>query len=183
VAPISRFRQGKDKVVTSHTARRLVVIGGFLLAALAGCGSAPQGTTPPEQPSGPVSTRDLPGTGMVLVDTLGRTLYFTDSETAGGIKCTADCMKLWVPAMAPSDKPQGAGVGVVQRPDGTKQLTYQDKPLYTFTLDSKDKPASGDKASDSFSGVDFTWHAVVVKASVPAPTTTGDGGSGGGSGY
>jgi predicted lipoprotein with Yx(FWY)xxD motif len=172
--------------VTSHTARRLVVIGGFLLAALAACGSEPQGTAAPQQPAGPVSTRDLAGTGTVLVDTLGRTLYFTDSESTGGIKCTADCVRLWVPAMAPSDQPQGAGVGVVQRPDGTKQLTYQDKPLYTFTLDSKDKPASGDRASDSFGGVDFTWHAVVIKAADQAPTPTGgDGGygNGGGGGY
>jgi predicted lipoprotein with Yx(FWY)xxD motif len=180
VAPISQFRQGKDKVVTSHTARRLVVTGGFLLAALAACGSEPQGMPPSQQPAGPVSTRDLPGTGTVLVDTLGRTLYFTDSETAGAIRCTADCVTLWVPATAPSDKSQGAGVGVVQRPDGTNQLTYQDKPLYTFTLDSKDKPAAGHNARDSFGGVDFTWHAVVIKASGPAPTTTVDGGSGGG---
>jgi predicted lipoprotein with Yx(FWY)xxD motif len=158
----------------------MVMVGGILLAALAACGSEPQGTTPPQQPAGPVSTRDLSGTGTVLVDTLGRTLYFNDSEMAGGIKCTADCVTLWIPATAPSDKPQGAGVGVVQRPDGSNQLTYQDKPLYTFTLDSKDKPASGDKASDSFGGVDFTWHAVVVKTSGPAPTTTDDSGSGGG---
>jgi predicted lipoprotein with Yx(FWY)xxD motif len=119
--------------------------------------------------------------GTVLVDTLGKTLYFTDSETAGTIKCTADCATTWIPAMAPSRNPQGAGVGVIQRPEGTDQLTYQDKPLYTFTLDSKDKPASGDNAGDSFGGVAFTWHAVVVKASGPAPSDKD--GSGGGGGY
>jgi predicted lipoprotein with Yx(FWY)xxD motif len=161
------------------------VFGGILLAALAACGSEPQATTPPaQQPAGPVSTLDLPGVGTVLVDTLGRTLYFTDSETAGNIKCTADCAQLWIPAMAPSRNPQGAGVGVIQRPEGTDQLTFQDKPLYTFTLDSKDKPASGHNASDSFGGVAFTWHAVLVKASSPAPTTTDDSGdAGGGGGY
>lgn len=164
--------------MNSHTARRLIVVVGFLMAAATACGSEPQGTTPVGQPgSGPVGTRDLPGVGTVLVDTAGKTLYFTDSDMAGAIKCTAECTQLWVPA-TPSQEPTSTDLGVVQRPDGNSQLTFQNKPLYTFTLDSMDKPASGNNAKDSFGGVDFTWHAAVVKPG-SAPTPTDDGGYGG----
>jgi predicted lipoprotein with Yx(FWY)xxD motif len=119
------------------------------------------------------------------VDNAGKTLYFTDSDMPGAIKCTAECNSLWIPAAAPSGTKLGANMGTVQRPDGTIQLTYQSRPLYTFTLDSKDKPASGNNASDSFAGVDFTWHAVIVSASDQPPTSSDNGGGygGGGGGY
>jgi predicted lipoprotein with Yx(FWY)xxD motif len=148
--------------------------------ALSACGS--------EQPASPsgadlssnaaVSTRDVTGVGTVLVDNAGKTLYFTDSDEAGTIRCTADCLKLWQPAPAP-DKIIGTNLGAVDRPEGTGQLTYQGRPLYTFTMDSADKPASGHNATDSFDGVDFTWHAVILSVS-EAP---GQDDSGGGGGY
>jgi predicted lipoprotein with Yx(FWY)xxD motif len=166
--------------VTSHTARCLAVIGGCLLAALTACGSEPQGTTT-QPPNGAVAMRDLPGVGTVLVDTSGKTLYFTDSDRPGAIKCTGDCNKLWIPSVPPNPNPQGVNLGVVQRPDGTNQLTYQNKPLYTFTLDSKDKPAAGNNANDNFGGMAFTWHAVVLNAA--GTPTTNDGGYPGGGGY
>ena len=167
--------------MTSHTARRWIVVGGILMAALTACSSEQPATQ--QQPaggssSGPVGTRDLPGVGTVLIDTTGKTLYFTDNDMAGNIKCVAQCNQLWIPAVPPSPSPQGSDLGVIQRPDGTNQLTFQNRPLYTFTLDSQDKPASGHNAKDNFGGVDFTWHAAVVKAGA-APTTTGDGGYGG----
>ena len=167
--------------MNSHAARRLLVVCGPLVVALAACGSEQQGTS--AQPMGVVATRDLPGVGAVLVDTAGKTLYFTDSDAPGAIKCTAECAKLWIPAPAPGQDPAGANIGVVQRPEGTRQLTYQDKPLYTFTLDSQDKPASGNNARDSFGGVDFTWHAVIVKQTEQEPTGGDDGGYGEGGGY
>src|SRR3981081_1227248 len=98
MAPISHSDKGKGQVVTSHNARRLVVVGGILLAALAACGSEPPGTQLPA--GGPVSPRDLPGGGTVRVGTAGKTLYFTDSDTGGAIKCTGECTKLWVPVAA-----------------------------------------------------------------------------------
>ena len=169
--------------MNSHIARCLVVVGGILMAGLTACGSEQPGTQPPAGlTGGPLSTRDLPGVGTVLVDTMGKTLYFTDSDTAGAIKCTGDCTTLWIPAAAPQN-PGTADLGVVQRPDGMSQLTFQNKPLYTFTLDSQDKPASGNNAKDSFGGTDFTWHAAVVKAGSQPPATTDPGYGGGGGGY
>jgi predicted lipoprotein with Yx(FWY)xxD motif len=137
---------------------------------------------------GPVQTRDVAGVGTVLADTSGNTLYFTDSESDGSFKCQDDCLSLWIPAAAPGDTVDGAPVpdlGVVQRPDGMKQLAYQNKPLYTFTMDSTDKPASGHNATDSFGGEEFTWRAVVVAGGgQQQPKDDGYGpGYGGGGGY
>jgi predicted lipoprotein with Yx(FWY)xxD motif len=166
-------------------------IGGGLLIAVAlvlsGCGSDQTGSSPGGSgggtANGPVGTKDVPGVGTVLVDTAGKTLYFTDSDQSGAIKCVADCTQLWQPAKAP-DNVLGTNLGKVARPDdGTNQLTYQGHPIYTFSLDSQDKPVSGHNATDSFGGVDFAWHAVIVSASdAPAPTSDG-GGYGGGGGY
>lgn len=167
----------------SHSTRRTIVVGGMLLAALTACGSESPGNQPA---GGGLPTKDLPGVGTVLVDNAGKTLYFTDNDLGGTIKCTGECTSLWIPAAAPSSDAQGSDLGTVQRPDGTSQLTYQNKPLYTFTMDSQDKPASGNNATDSFEGVNFTWHAIVVKSSGPATTGggyEGGGGYGGGGGY
>jgi predicted lipoprotein with Yx(FWY)xxD motif len=166
--------------VNTDVVRRVVGIAGTVTVALAvaACGA--------ESPAGgsgdtTVSTRDLPGVGTVLVDSAGKTLYFTDTDQAGSIKCTADCLELWQPAMAPSDNPTGANeLSVVKRPEGSSQLAYQNKPLYTFTMDSADKPASGHNVSDDFGGVNFTWHAVVVEASGEQPPNNGGGYGGGG---
>jgi predicted lipoprotein with Yx(FWY)xxD motif len=167
--------------VTTHNTRRLVAAGGILLAALTSCGSEPSAGTP-QGLSGAVSMRDLPGLGTVLVDSAGKTLYFTDSDQPGAIQCVAECVQVWLPSVPPNPNPQGVNLGVVQRPEGTSQLTFKNKPLYTFTLDSQDKPASGNNASDSFGGVNFTWHAVILNGNAPAPTTTDGGGYGGGGG-
>jgi predicted lipoprotein with Yx(FWY)xxD motif len=154
------------------TVRRVTLLAcaGLTLAA---CGSQ---STPASQPSGPVATKDLPNVGTVLVDTSGKTMYFTDSEQTGMIRCTADCVSLWFPVPAPSPLPGDVpGLSTVKRPDGSSQLAWQSKPLYTFKLDTADKPASGHNAKDNFSGMDFTWHAAVVG---PAQDSGGSGGGG-----
>lgn len=161
---------------------------GCLLAAaaaltLSACGDDQAASTPGGggTANGVVGTRDVPGVGTVLVDTSGHTLYFTDTEN-GTIKCVAECAQVWHPAKAPNDV-LGSNLGKVSRPDGLNQLTYQGHPVYTFDLDTQDKPVSGNNASDSFGGVSFTWHAVIVSAA--DQPTTGDGGGygGGGGGY
>jgi predicted lipoprotein with Yx(FWY)xxD motif len=169
--------------LNARFARRALAPACLAAAALAlsACGSDQPSSSSGSQANGAVATRDLPGVGTVLVDNAGKTVYFTDSDQAGNIKCVEDCLQLWHPVAAPGQIPQNAPVanlGTVARPDGTSQLAYQSKPLYTFSLDSQDKPASGHNANDSFGGVDFTWHAVIVSASDQPPSN--DGGYGGG---
>ena len=64
-----------------------------------------------------------------------------------------------------------ANLGVIQRPDGTKQVTENGKALYTFTLDSAGT-TKGDNFSDDFTGQHFTWHAVRATGATAAPPAT-----------
>jgi predicted lipoprotein with Yx(FWY)xxD motif len=131
-----------------------------------------------------VSVKQVIGLGNVLVAASGKLLYSPDEEAAGMIRCAGACTSFWTP-LAP-----GTGVaktmsdvghlGVINRPDGTKQVTDNGKPLYTFVLDSPGS-AKGNNFSDSFGGQHFTWHALHAGGTTPspAPTTPNGGGSGG----
>ena len=65
-----------------------------------------------------------------------------------------------------------AGLAVVNRPDGTSQVTYKGAPLYTFAEDTSPGEVNGNGVSDSFNGTDFTWH---VAGDAGTATTTGSG--------
>lgn len=107
--------------------------------------------------------------GPILVDPAGDTLYRTSAETAGGIPgltCVASCTALWHPLLLlPGDLQPvpGAGVpghlGVVSRPDGASQVTWQGSPLYTYTGDLTSGQTNGQ-------GMDHTWSVIQV-----GPTT------------
>jgi predicted lipoprotein with Yx(FWY)xxD motif len=110
-----------------------------------------------------VALRDLSGVGRVLVDPAGRPIYTSDQEANGKIVCSDACTAFWKPVPAAGRMPRGAPgagqLGVITRPDGTKQITADRKPLYTFSEDSPGK-STGDGFSDDFAGRHFTWHVV-----------------------
>jgi predicted lipoprotein with Yx(FWY)xxD motif len=161
--------------------------------ALAACGSgggggvATAGTT-----MSAVSTKDIAGAGTVLVDSSGQALYTPDQEAAGGkILCTGACNSFWMPLTVNGSVSGSSSVpgklGVVQRPDGAMQATYNGAPLYTFTQDQPGE-VTGDGFKDAFDGQQFTWHVISVGSSASSGSTAGGGGStssssGGGSGY
>jgi len=134
--------------------------------------------------SGAVSVQNVSGVGQTLVDASGKTVYFTDQEAGGMIKCTADCLDIWIPIDGTDSAAKAMdGLGVVQRSDtGKSQLTYQGKPLYTFRLDTAAGQHKGNDATDVFAGTSFTWHAATTTAAAPtqAPPSTS---TGGGYGY
>lgn len=166
------------------------------LGALTACGSSSpatssSGTTSPPTAGGMVSVHDVSGVGQALVDPSGNTLYFAQQETGGMIKCTGDCVSVWVPATGTSAETKAvSGLGLMKRSDtGQEQLTYQGKPLYTFKLDNGPSQSKGNNAKDSFGGMSFTWHAATTTAAAApssgpssnpssAPSSTG-----GGNGY
>jgi predicted lipoprotein with Yx(FWY)xxD motif len=130
-----------------------------------------------------------------LVDADGNVLYTNDQDTAGRIACTGECAAIWLPVTTQSGQPSSddatveAKLGVVSGPGGANQVTYEGKPLYTFTEDSPGE-VTGDGFVDSFAGVKFTWTAATAGGSGTATTETetteteesGDSG-GGGYGY
>jgi predicted lipoprotein with Yx(FWY)xxD motif len=94
-----------------------------------------------------------------LVDGAGMSLYTFDNDTAGVSACTSDsCVENW-PALTveDEDEPPAAGEGVdgslavIEREDGSYQVTYNDKPLYFYAGDSAPGDVNGD-------GLNEVWH-------------------------
>src|SRR4029450_5140957 len=81
--------------MTTTAARR---VGGFAIALLllSACGSSGNGSSTGGASDTTVSTKPA-GSGTVLVDSSGRTLYFTDQDTASKVACTAGCAQVWLP--------------------------------------------------------------------------------------
>jgi predicted lipoprotein with Yx(FWY)xxD motif len=174
--------------------KRLLISGAFVAVlvvaavVLAGCGggsgnsaSAPASGT--GTATATVSSDTIAGSGNVLVDSQGEALYANDQEKNGMALCDGACLSFWTPLTA-SGTPRGDSLsgklGVADRPDGTKQVTYNGKLLYTFYLDKPGKVA-GDGFDDAFGGKTFTWH--VVHATGATTQSGGGTGTGGGSGF
>lgn len=109
----------------------------------------PQSSPPVASPSGPavVNSADT-SVGKILVDDKGMALYAFDKDKEGKPTCTGDCAKAWPPLLT-TDKPTpGQGVnasllGMTDRSDGTKQVTYHNMPLYHFVKDTKPGDMNG----------------------------------------
>jgi len=110
-----------------------------------------------------VATKSISGTGTVLVGSDGMALYTNDMDSAAKIACDSGCTGFWTPLAAPSggrptssDAAVQAKLGTVKRPDGSSQVTFGGKPLYSFVQDSPGK-VTGDGFTDSFGGTSFVW--------------------------
>jgi predicted lipoprotein with Yx(FWY)xxD motif len=162
----------------------------ILLAAttllVAACGSSDDNSSASSAATagGLVSLATVDGTD-VLADSAGKTLYTAPVEKAGKILCVDTCTSFWDPVLGTSsDAEQAAGeldadLGVVERPDGGSQLTFDGLPLYTFTEEGSGK-LQGDGFVDVFQGTRFEWQAARTSGTA-APSS--DNGSGGGYGY
>ena len=107
-------------------------------------------------------TADNKTLGTILVDGNGMTLYIFTKDSAGKSACTGACAQKW-PALTVKDMSAtpkaGDGVtgklGVMQRDDGSFQVTYNDMPLYYYAQDKQ----AGDAAGQ---GVGTVWFAVTA---------------------
>jgi len=119
-----------------------------------------------------VTTRDAGPLGTILVNADGFTLYVFDRDTPGTSACTGGCADTWPPLLIDSGDPVAPDglpgtLSVIERPDGTRQVAYNDRPLYTYARDAQ----PGDTLGDGVGGI---WHVVSVTVLVveatPAPT-------------
>jgi predicted lipoprotein with Yx(FWY)xxD motif len=139
--------------------------------ALAACGGDGYGSSdsPPaaqsDDDAATVSVEELGDSGRVLVDSAGKALYAADEEADSSVVCTGACTSLWIPltidGAAPSGNSLPGELGVVERGDGTRQVTFDDERLYAFVEDEPGE-VTGDGFSDAFDGQQFTWHVVSV---------------------
>jgi predicted lipoprotein with Yx(FWY)xxD motif len=81
----------------------------------------------------------------VLVDHKGMTLYTYDNDKeAGKSSCVDKCLAAWPAAAVPASTKATGDFSVITRDDGSKQLAYKGKPLYTFVQDKAPGDIHGD---------------------------------------
>jgi predicted lipoprotein with Yx(FWY)xxD motif len=144
----------------------VAVVLGVTLGGGGGGGGGGTSTAAAPQPRGDavVSVRELGDAGNVLVDRSGQALYASDEESSGGmVLCTDACTSFWTPLTVsvgvPASNELAGELGTVTRPDGARQVTYDGKLLYSFSLDDEGQ-VTGDGFSDAFDGQQLTWHVV-----------------------
>jgi predicted lipoprotein with Yx(FWY)xxD motif len=78
----------------------------------------------------------------VVVNAKGRTIYRfeRDDNNPPRTTCAGECLRTWQPVLAPNGVQAGDGidedlVGVIKRPDGSRQVTLKGWPLYYFHKD------------------------------------------------
>lgn len=129
-------------------------------AILAGCGGGGSSMatpvvmhTPP--PSGTLATATLNG-APGFVDAAQRTVYVFDADLAhpSHSVCNGECAANWPHVGAPAGVTLVAPFSSIMRDDGSVQLTYAGRPLYTFVVDTAPGQTNGDGV-DAFGGL---WH-------------------------
>lgn len=165
-----------------------LVIGLGVLAAACGSGAAPAAPVAKDSPAAHsigITHAVVNGRAeTILTDGTGRSLYLFTPEKDGKVVTTSDVLQTWSPLRVADDvaTPTSGGdlpgkLGTLTRPDGVRQATYNEWPLYTYVGDKK----RGDVAGE---GIDNRWFVVQAVMPVdadndsdgttaaPAPTAT-----------
>lgn len=101
----------------------------------------------------------------VLVTNQGRTVYVFAADRKNKSVCYGQCAKFWPPVLVkkgstPTQIGSIAGnFGVATRKDGTKQLTFDGAPLYTFAEDKK----AGDMNGQGVIAAGGYWWVVATR--------------------
>lgn len=125
-----------------------------------------------------LAVRQVGSLGSVVTDQNGRTLYRFDKDKAkpSASNCNEDCAVAWPPVVVTDlsevklSNVNKSLVGLVERQDGSKQVTLGGWPLYLFKDDKKAGDAKGQ-------GLNGTWFASTPEgkkapAAAPKPETT-----------
>jgi len=109
--------------------------------------------SPSQAATGSLNTATLKGSpGFVTPSGFTAYVFDLDLSTPGQSACNGECAQNW-PAIHTSGTTTSPW-GSIQRQDGTTQLTYQGRPLYTFIADS----APGQTNGDGLTAFGGTWH-------------------------
>jgi predicted lipoprotein with Yx(FWY)xxD motif len=143
------------RVVAGASAAALVVLG--ISVAQAGV-PAP---APARGGRAVVETARIGGV-TVLTNSQGLTLYWFAPDTPTRSACYGVCAGYWPPVTGtPSAGPGVTGkLGMIKRTDGTTQVTYDGRPLYTYAGDTSPGQAFGNNLNLN-GGL---WHEVAVVA-------------------
>jgi predicted lipoprotein with Yx(FWY)xxD motif len=101
---------------------------------------------------------------QILVDGRGMTLYVFALDKKNVSMCDGKCAVYWPPVMVPTGtvptKMSGISgtFGTTKRKNGTRQLTFDGAPLYTYVGDKK----PGDMTGQGSTGSGGYWWVVVA---------------------
>jgi predicted lipoprotein with Yx(FWY)xxD motif len=172
----------RDKrFITLLAGGAVLVLAALAVAGCGGGGSSGGSSGPPTTASGKSATVGVSneGLGNILVNSQGRTLYLFSRDTGTTSECSGACAVNWPPLQAAGKPTIGSGakaslISTTTRSDGTRQVTYNDHPLYLFANDTKAGNTNGE-GLNAFGG---SWFAVSPAGNeIQAPS------SGGGNGY
>ena len=97
-----------------------------------------------------VSAATVPGLGVILVNSQGRTLYTFAPDKKSKVTCVGSCASVWPPvtlsagaAPAAAKQLKASLLSSDTNPSGGKVVTYAGWPLYTYVGDSAPGTASG----------------------------------------
>jgi predicted lipoprotein with Yx(FWY)xxD motif len=128
----------------------------LLFVAVAGAG-APAATPG----GGPVALKTgKVGAVTVLTNAKGFTVYTFAADRPGKSNCYSSCAAYWPPVTGSSSAAAGitGTFGTITRTDGTKQITWNGHPLYTYVGDGGPGQANGNNLNLN-GGL---WHEIVV---------------------
>lgn len=153
---------------------------------LGGCSSSPSSSSSTSS-SATVATSSAGATvsasksvryGTILVNASGMTLYMLTGDSPTTSICTGACPPIWPPLSTTGTPKAGSGInahllGTITRTDGTRQVTYNGHPLYTFSKDTAAGQVNGE-GINHFGGI---WYVLTtsgqpVMAPVSAASTT-----------
>ena len=148
--------------MSRHVLVSLVVVLWFLAVAQ----SSGSGAT--------VQTASAKPYGTYLVDAHHDALYVLSSDSKGTSTCTGACAKAWPPLTVSGKPTAGSGVasgllGTIARQDGSTQVTYGGKPLYTFSKDS----APGDTTGEGVKAFGGQWTLIDSYGDALTPPSSG----------
>ena len=90
--------------------------------------------------------------GDVLANLDGMTLYTFTKDAPEVSNCNGGCADNWPPFTAAADAHAEGDFGVIERNDGSKQWTFEGRPLYTWVGDRQQGDVTGH-------GVGNVWFA------------------------
>lgn len=122
----------------------------------------------PEEGATFVSVASVGGLGQVLVDSAGHTLYDFDRDRGTASSCYGACEAAWPPLLTTGEPHASNGaqeglIGTSERRDGSEQVTYAGRPLYTFGGDK----APGEANGNGVEAFGAAWHALTPSGTSP----------------
>jgi predicted lipoprotein with Yx(FWY)xxD motif len=155
---------------------------------LAACGSTAVNGSGSGSPSSSSAAAAGGGTASskskVVTDSAGFTLYWFAIDTPKKSNCNGACVGFWPPVAASAKVTNMTSLpgkfGKITRADGSKQLTYDGHPLYTFKGDSS---AGQDNGNGKNLSGGLWWALTPSGAKLAAAKPKASSSSGGGYGY